>query len=778
MFNSIQQVKQFLILYVFVLFSAALHAQETVYIPTAKKVSKDIKTIGTKADNLKILDYTFGADQEEIDVQISSYVDEYTLTGWEAYNPSCQTPNNICQKVEIESLLIKMTLKAKLIRKENEKYFYTSIDASGEIKFKGKATKYWPFSEVYSFDITRSYSISGGAGLIVYSSDLRHITRIDMNLPFGSSYPRIYKLLQGYSNIDTLSIRADLPSGWVFTYPYDLYQVYPAEVIGESCSDLTASFSYQHEPLSLPGEPIMFWRFVFSNTSTGQPESYEWDFGDGTTSTEKDPIHIFADGCANEYTVRLRVKKGLLCIKESNQTINTTSSQECPKPIALIAYTSGTPPASELTDIVSKELEKKGWQPIMRRKFNDIVVELKNPCVNGLYVISHGGVKNDDGVIVWKGETEDDKGYLSPKGLGELTSGRPLKFVTVIACLQDASAWLDAFNLDPNNLKLPVLYFDKLAYLSDQVLAAKLLKHGFNYKACSGDKNQYELQNHSTNFNTLKKDSSCSSFLICEGEKCGNELYPVYSCSTTEGRPINGQFSVSSSDGMFRVALNLPSSYEDSVGISATYFSDVPISLKFNGAIAIGRHLFFKNINADSTFSADSLTIEMNYLQSDILSVGLTDETKLEIYWITDDSLGHRMIQSTIDTARNSIIFTVPRWGLAGIYAPDSPTSINEHANDHSESKGFQLVQNFPNPFNSNTIIKYQLSRASRVKLRIFDINGQLVNTLLDQKQPQGEYEVPWNGKDHLERNVASGIYFYQIETEQFVQIKKLVLVK
>lgn len=230
MFKRIPKEKPPFFLCLVLLVSSVLYAQETIYTPTTTKIVRGAGTTEASADASMRLDCTLSPDQEEIEVQVSSYVDKTTLTGWRATNPDCQTPNNVCQEIKIENLLMTFILKAKLIKKENEKFLYTSIDANGEIKFKGTATKYWPFSEVYTFDVTRGYTISQGAGLIVYSSDISRVTRIDMNLPFGPDYPQVYKLLQGYNTIDTLSIRASLPRGWVFTYPYDLYKVYPTEV--------------------------------------------------------------------------------------------------------------------------------------------------------------------------------------------------------------------------------------------------------------------------------------------------------------------------------------------------------------------------------------------------------------------------------------------------------------------------------------------------------------------------------------------------------------------
>ena len=96
--------------------------------------------------------------------------------------------------------------------------------------------------------------------------------------------------------------------------------------------------------------------------------------------------------------------------------------------------------------------------------------------------------------------------------------------------------------------------------------------------------------------------------------------------------------------------------------------------------------------------------------------------------------------------------------------------------------KDFSLDQNYPNPFNPATTIKYQLPKPSEVTVKIFNINGQLVKTLVEQKQLAGFYSITWNGKDETEQQVTSGVYLYQIrargEKESFVQTRKMVLVR
>jgi hypothetical protein len=90
----------------------------------------------------------------------------------------------------------------------------------------------------------------------------------------------------------------------------------------------------------------------------------------------------------------------------------------------------------------------------------------------------------------------------------------------------------------------------------------------------------------------------------------------------------------------------------------------------------------------------------------------------------------------------------------------------------------FELYQNYPNPFNPVTAIKYQLPVESKVKLRIFDVLGREVTTLINDAQIAGHYKVEWAGTDSFGKKVTSGVYFYRLETDNFSAVKKMLLLK
>ena len=85
----------------------------------------------------------------------------------------------------------------------------------------------------------------------------------------------------------------------------------------------------------------------------------------------------------------------------------------------------------------------------------------------------------------------------------------------------------------------------------------------------------------------------------------------------------------------------------------------------------------------------------------------------------------------------------------------------------------FQLYQNFPNPFNPRTEIRYQISEVSHVTLKVFSVVGNEVATLVNEKKSPGIYSVEFN-----EAKLASGVYLYQLQSGSFSETKKLILMK
>ena len=88
----------------------------------------------------------------------------------------------------------------------------------------------------------------------------------------------------------------------------------------------------------------------------------------------------------------------------------------------------------------------------------------------------------------------------------------------------------------------------------------------------------------------------------------------------------------------------------------------------------------------------------------------------------------------------------------------------------------FVLLQNYPNPFNPLTKIEYTNPRANKVSLKVYNICGEEIKTLVDEYQESGQYTVSWDGKDGTGKKVASGIYLYRLHLQKESEIKKMIL--
>ena len=116
--------------------------------------------------------------------------------------------------------------------------------------------------------------------------------------------------------------------------------------------------------------------------------------------------------------------------------------------------------------------------------------------------------------------------------------------------------------------------------------------------------------------------------------------------------------------------------------------------------------------------------------------------------------------------------------GLFGIYSGDTTIILSVHEPSGFRPSEFNLSQNYPNPFNPLTTIKYSILKKTFVRIRIFDSSGREVTSLVNQEQGAGDYSVVWRGQDRNGAIVASGAYYYQLESADGQQAKRLMLLK
>lgn len=134
-------------------------------------------------------------------------------------------------------------------------------------------------------------------------------------------------------------------------------------------------------------------------------------------------------------------------------------------------------------------------------------------------------------------------------------------------------------------------------------------------------------------------------------------------------------------------------------------------------------------------------------------------------------SEGDARISST-DFQINSIIGQT-LIGLSGGGNYQLLTDVNNKNDNGQLPDNYKLYDNYPNPFNPTTIIKYNLPSAKHVTLQVYNILGQLISTLVDKTQAAGSYSVSFNAL-----NLNSGMYIYRLKAGNYIKTKKMILIK
>lgn len=199
-------------------------------------------------------------------------------------------------------------------------------------------------------------------------------------------------------------------------------------------------------------------------------------------------------------------------------------------------------------------------------------------------------------------------------------------------------------------------------------------------------------------------------------------------------------------DGLIAVELNSFTAQTDGTIVTLTWTTATETE-------NLGFHIY-RSIAKESDYV--QITGEM------ILGAGSSDEAQNYTYTDCDIKSGNTYYYKLADVDFNgNINFHVP----ISITIEAVPTK-------------YSLAQSYPNPFNPETAINYTLKEAGNVSLKIYNLQGRLVRTLVDQKKPVGSYSVMWNGTDDNGILLASGVYYYTLKVNGFEETKKLTFMK
>jgi hypothetical protein len=167
----------------------------------------------------------------------------------------------------------------------------------------------------------------------------------------------------------------------------------------------------------------------------------------------------------------------------------------------------------------------------------------------------------------------------------------------------------------------------------------------------------------------------------------------------------------------------------------------------------------------------------------------IEDQTGLMKIWTLDQGNELRVLiyspqGNAVSPGENSFLTLKNALGLTltqAIFSDQEGNLIKGEINYKGEKgvpTSFSLSQNYPNPFNPETYIDFSVPVEQKVSLKIYNIRGQLVKTLINEVVKPGKQTVKWDGTDQDNQKVASGIYLYRLAIQTYSETKRMVLVK
>lgn len=481
----------------------------------------------------------------------------------------------------------------------------------------------------------------------------------------------------------------------------------------------------------------------FTNQSTGSISGYEWDFGDGGTSTEKNPIHIYNE--IGDYDVTLKVL-GPLGDKEITKTAYIQVKNQ-----TWIPQVSGTSHNLNKMFFIN---ENKGWIIMDEGGYysdgadsllittdggmNWTMIPIGRHAVwNDIFFIDENTgwlcgddsslYKTTDGGLTWKlknfGEGWDYTNiHFVDSDYGWVTVDFSYSDGTAYKTTDGGDTWIrpTAWPLEYDFDYSDVFFIDRnYGWLCSDI--------GYIYRTSNGG-NSWKH-----NGNGTSADFKQLFFLDRYTGWAWDEHTNFLIKTTNNGEDWTKKFEWTQETSR------------------ATYYKSSMFFTSHNTGWTI----------VDSSFTNTSKIYKTNdggnsWFRQRIMS---KEDLTLNHLYFFNDSTGWAI-------GDNGIVLK-----LSNLYIP---TDIEDKkASQAIYSESFQLAQNYPNPFNPTTTITYQLPQASQIKLTIYDIRGREIQTLINQKMNAGIHTIQWDAS-----HVSSGVYFYHLETESFTKVKKCLLIR
>ena len=356
-------------------------------------------------------------------------------------------------------------------------------------------------------------------------------------------------------------------------------------------------------------------------------------------------------------------------------------------------------------------------------------------------------------------------------------SSLPSNWVTSIAVDSNNVKWIGTFGgvggltkFDDNSWK--VYNLDEHGISGNTIYDIKIDKNGTFWMGSywqgliefDGDTTFFLYNSSNTNLNPLREEIiyvnvELDSVILCGTELGGAASFNITSTTWTE------YFSP-----VVPIDLTVNSIIIDRkkniwfAGIQYVSMMDSNLNWSVFDYDAINEHDYYHDIvllkNNNLLFSTSHGLLELNYLDGEVW-------TNIKPPALELDSIGcHGLAKDHLGN-----IWIGFYNGYLAIYNPDGITDVKRTQNSFQVK--YSLSQNYPNPFNPSTTITYSIPKRGFVQLKIYDVLGEEIATLVNEEKRQGRYSVKFNGT-----NLPSGVYFYTLRVNNLVQSRKMILLR
>lgn len=382
------------------------------------------------------------------------------------------------------------------------------------------------------------------------------------------------------------------------------------------------------------------------------------------------------------------------------------------------------------------------WQEIVGGDGGDVNVDFNNP--NNVYA-------ELPNFISIKSSTNPPSFYYAQSGI-------PINKSTHEAL--DRTLFITPVSMDPNK---------------SQTLVAGTYRI---YRTINGAKTWTSISSDLTGDGTGSQGSNISAVIVAKGNS--NIIYAA--CT-------NGKIWVTKNDSIWTEIDQISSNgtpYAWCTSIATNPTDDGTVYATYSGYVADKKVI--KSTNYGQTWAnvsgnlpnipVECLVVNPHNLQNLIIGTDLGIFSSFDggVSWAQDNSGLANVAVFDLDYRSSDNTIFAATHGRGMYSAPLTITGV--HGTNSNIPTDFHVFQNYPNPFNPSTIIRYSLPEAKRVKIVVYDISGKEIYLLADNFQKAGTYSITWTGKNNCGQQVASGIYFYSVQAGNYVQTKKMILLK